>query len=137
VNTIPVSDSDVTNPVVQARLSKQSMTILELLKMGPANTSELVDIAPQYSARIADLRKVGYHIECWAESEEDGLHWYRLSAPEPILKEFVVPTVVRVYGREPEVIDFPVMAASWEQAKRAARFNAATARAEEDAHDRQ
>ena len=129
---IPVSDSQVTHPSDLKRLSAQSQAIVERLMWGPMNTVQLAEIAKQYSARIADARKVGWNIEQYNYDAETGIAWYRLIGDEPVLRHFTIPVVVRVHGQAPMRFDYPVLAASEKQARQAARFNAATVTVESD-----
>lgn len=48
-------------PVGRTRISQGEM-ILDLLRLGPATSSQLNAICFRYSARIHELRKAGYHI---------------------------------------------------------------------------
>lgn len=62
------------------RITQREM-ILEALRAGQevgVNTLELRNIAPQYNARIYELRhKEGYTIELY-QRDPDGVCWYRL-----------------------------------------------------------
>jgi len=65
--------------------------VLDLLSDGePHSHLELYDLRVIAHSRVADLRKRGHTIECWAE---DGLHWYQLlgeqtaCSPSPLLAE--------------------------------------------------
>ena len=74
-----VTDSHVTDPGEQARLSAQSARILARLEQGPATRRELTDIALNVTARISDLRAAGYVVRV-IERNRSGRTVYALEA---------------------------------------------------------
>lgn len=60
------------------RLSRQAVKILVRLSEGPATNVELAKIGIRYSARICELRKVGYEFEIIDRNFENGVNIYRL-----------------------------------------------------------
>lgn len=123
---IPVSDSQVTDDAEIARLSAQSQTIIRaFLQHGTLLTDDLQRISRQYSARIADCRRMGWDIECYERDHTTGVCKYRLNSPVPLLRGFTIPVAVHVYGQPRQIVNVQVMAANKEQAIQAARFNAA------------
>ena len=67
------------------RLGRQSRSILERLRRGPASNAELATIALNYRARISDLRAVGCTIEVSDRDPRTGRALYTLqSAPSDL-----------------------------------------------------
>lgn len=62
------------------RLTRQQTAILERLRAGPATNMELIPISTRFSARIYDLRQVGYKIDTECIDRAKGLSLYTLKA---------------------------------------------------------
>jgi hypothetical protein len=80
---IPVYDPEPSflrseDKVVAPRLNRQCQTILARLQRGTMTTGELSAIACQYNARIYELRKAGYRVECIEQDRVTGLSVYEL-----------------------------------------------------------
>lgn len=74
--TDPATSHEAAREAVKSgRLSTQCQAILELLRQGPASSSELATISLKYSGRVSDLRKKGHHITA---TRDGGLWWYTL-----------------------------------------------------------
>lgn len=68
-----------TDPNVQTKLSRQQAAILARLREGSATNRELSFIALKYGARITELKKKGYQIECFSvSSDPKGVNRFRL-----------------------------------------------------------
>jgi len=73
-----IADHKVAQEAVP-RLTRQQRQILNLLKRKrTVSNAELARIAIRYSARIHELRRLGYDIRIVAQDHEKGLTWYRL-----------------------------------------------------------
>jgi len=74
----------VPNPSVPkgkiGRVKPQAAEILNKLRNNPLSTKELVSIAPQYNARINEIRywlaKIGETVDCFVD--DDGNNYYRI-----------------------------------------------------------
>ena len=73
----PIADPRVAK-TERPRLTKQMHAILEILEGGPCLNTELARIAIRYSARIHELRKMGYVIEITSENLKTGIRQYEL-----------------------------------------------------------
>ncbi len=82
LEAIPPRDPNVPE-AAKPRLSRQSVEILKRLLEGPATNQDLTKVSHRFGARIYDLRKAGYAIECYDEDHASGLAWYRLSQEKP------------------------------------------------------
>lgn len=60
------------------RITGQRKKILDRLTQGPVSNIELAAICFRYSARIHELRKLGYDIETYREDKSSGTCFYRL-----------------------------------------------------------
>lgn len=74
---IPVNST--VDPRESARLSRQSKLILARLREGAATNVQLARIGIRYSARIGELRGVGYQIEIIERNHETGVNVYALT----------------------------------------------------------
>jgi hypothetical protein len=76
---VPLPFDIHVDPREQPRLSAQCERILARLQRGSASNRELAVMALNYKARISDLRKAGYTVECFDRNHKTGLSWYRLT----------------------------------------------------------
>lgn len=57
-------------------LVTHTQQVLQLLSDGqPHSHHEMYELRVMAHSRVADLRRIGYTVECW---REDGMYWYRL-----------------------------------------------------------
>jgi hypothetical protein len=73
-----VRSSPTLSAPERRRLSSQCERILALLHRGPATNRQLSDLALNYKARVSDLRKAGYRVECVDRNTRTGFSRYRL-----------------------------------------------------------
>lgn len=89
-------------PEDRARLSRQTLAILDRLRLGPALNTDLAKIALKYTGRISDARDAGYTITC--TRLRGGLMRYELmDAPAPVtlqpgLFDRLTPTAAGALG---------------------------------------
>ena len=81
----PLFDFEPSDPHVLPadvkRLNGHNRRILDLLMKGRVTTADLADISKNHTARISNLRKLGYEIKCIRG--KNGLNQYELiSAPD-------------------------------------------------------
>lgn len=62
------------------RISTQRAAILERLRRGAVTNIELQKIGIRYSARICELRKMGYSIATKIVNRKDGITLYELQS---------------------------------------------------------
>lgn len=124
ITTLPASQKDVLpvvtfshSPTENARLSKQARDILAHLKRGPVSNTQLAELSKKYSSRIADLRDVGYEIECYDQNHTTGVSWYRLLSAKPILHQYIVACEVRVPSMPKMLVKVKVEAANSDRAQ--------------------
>jgi hypothetical protein len=62
------------------RLTRQQIAVVAKLREGPATNMELIPISTRFSARIFDLRKLGYVIDTSVIDRAKGLTLYTLKS---------------------------------------------------------
>lgn len=77
-DVILARDSHVTAPVEVRRLAGQNGAILERLQRGPCTREEIAAIGRNPTARISDLRKAGYNVQCVEHNRVTGFTRYAL-----------------------------------------------------------
>ena len=78
MEAIPPQDPRVRGTVEEPRLSRQSLAVLERLRQGPAENTELVLIAQRFGARVHDLRGAGFPVVILSRDRETGVTVYAL-----------------------------------------------------------
>lgn len=65
------------------RLNRQAVAILERLRLGPASNTELYRLCMNATARISEIRRAGFDIQCYDRCRATGTCWYRVALTVP------------------------------------------------------
>lgn len=78
-----------TDRLERERLSRHAQAIVDRLRRGTATNDELMMVSRSrnLSARISEVRKAGFQVDCIKLERATGLAWYELKAEPPAARQ--------------------------------------------------